>query len=96
MSRLGDNPFLQESGLDALIQNYKKAPRGTHKKLDRVITKSTQEGLREGSTRATFIVNEDQLEKIKKIAYYDRKKIRHVVEEAFGLYISQNKAEGEE
>jgi hypothetical protein len=56
---------------------------GRPRTISRVITKSSQIGIREGFTRATFIVSEDLLEKIKALAYWERKEIKTVVEEAF-------------
>ena len=46
------------------------------------ITKSSQEGTKENETRATFIVNEDLLEKLKAIAYWDRVMIKEVINTA--------------
>lgn len=45
----------------------------------KVITKSSQEGTKENETRATFIINEELLEKLKAIAYWDRLLIKDVV-----------------
>ncbi|WP_040614933.1 hypothetical protein [Rickettsia endosymbiont of Ixodes scapularis] len=38
--------------------------------------------------RATFVVNAEQLEKLKAISYWQRKKIKDTVEDAFNFYIS--------
>ena len=46
------------------------------------ITKSSQEGTKENETRATFIVNEDLLEKLKAVAYWDRVMIKDVINTA--------------
>lgn len=48
----------------------------------RQITKTSQEGTKENETRATFIVNEDLLEKVKAIAYWERIRIKDVVDRA--------------
>ena len=53
-----------------------------------VIT-SVQRGLKVGETRATFIVKEDALEKIKAIAYWDRQNIKDIVQIAIDAYIKQ-------
>lgn len=42
---------------------------GRPKTVEKEITKTSQIGTREDETRATFIVNESQLEKMKAIAY---------------------------
>ena len=51
------------------------------------IAKSSQEGLQDGWTRATFILRKDHLEKIKSLAYWDRKQVKEVMEEALGGYL---------
>lgn len=53
------------------------------------ITKTSQLGTKDTETRATFIVNEELLEKVKAIAYWDRVQIKDVVGEALGTYIIQ-------
>jgi len=54
------------------------------------ITKSSQEGTKENETRATFIVNEDLLEKLKAIAYWDRLLIKDVINTAFEEAINKH------
>ncbi len=49
---------------------------------------SVQKGLKVGETRATFIVKEDTLEKIKAIAYWDRQNIKDVMQTAIENYIT--------
>ena len=51
------------------------------------IAKSSQEGLQDGWTRATFILRKDHLEKVKALAYWDRKKVKEVIDEALGAYL---------
>ena len=51
------------------------------------IAKSSQEGLQDGWTRATFILRKDHLEKIKSLAYWDRKQVKEVMDEALGDYL---------
>lgn len=46
------------------------------------VTKSSQEGTKEHETRATFIVREDLLDKLKAIAYWERTMIKEVVNTA--------------
>ena len=59
----------------------KQKKRGRPKTSMRVITKSSQEGTKEGYTRATFIMREDYLEKIKTQARREKKEIKQVLEE---------------
>jgi hypothetical protein len=65
-------------------------PRG---KRRRVITKTSQRGLPEGWERATLIVQEAHLEKIKALAYWERKKIKDVIAEAFSAYLDDKDVE---
>jgi CheY-like chemotaxis protein len=58
----------------------------TLSKGNRMISTS-QKGLPEGWTRATFIIRKDLLDKIKAIAYWDRKTIKVVLEEALDAYM---------
>ena len=48
---------------------------------------TTFKGLRPGWTRATFIVREETLQKLKAVAYWDRKELKRVVEEALAAYL---------
>lgn len=68
---------------------YKRTTKGRPKKNLREVTKSSQEGVKEGETRATFIVKEITLEKIKSISYWERVSIKQVVNEALKEYISK-------
>lgn len=69
-------------GLNSLLGDNPKPKRGRPKTSTRVVTKSSQEGTKEKETRATFIVKEDLLDKLKAIAYWDRKLIKEVVNTA--------------
>jgi len=53
------------------------------------ITKSSQKGTIENETRATFIINEDLLEKLKAIAYWERLLIKDVVNTALQETVAQ-------
>ncbi len=53
---------------------------------------SSQQGLKHGWTRATFILRKDHLEKIKSVSYWERKRIKEVVDEALRLYLKGKKA----
>ena len=70
-------------GLNSLLGDQPEKPkRGRPVTQTKEITKSSQEGTKEKETRATFIVNEDLLEKLKAIAYWDRALIKDVVNTA--------------
>lgn len=69
----------------------KPKKRGRPKGPTRMITKSSQVGIKEGYTRATFIVKEGILDKVKALAYWDRKTIKEVVEEALENHLKGRK-----
>ena len=48
-------------------------------------------GLTAGWTRNTFILRKEYMEKIKALAYWERKKIKDVVDEALGAYLKGKK-----
>ena len=55
--------------------------------IKREYEKSSQEGLPVNWTRATFIVREDLLEKLKNLAYTERRSIKEVINEAIEQFI---------
>jgi len=70
-------------GLNSLLGDQPDKPkRGRPVTQKKVITKSSQEGTKENETRATFIINEEILEKLKAIAYWDRLLIKDVINTA--------------
>jgi len=70
-------------GLNSLLgEQIEKPKRGRPVTSTREITKSSQEGTKENETRATFIINEELLEKLKAIAYWDRVLIKDVINTA--------------
>lgn len=86
-----------KGGLDSLLGDQPDKPkskRGRPQTQFKEITKSSQEGTKENETRATFIINEELLEKLKAIAYWDRVLIKEVVnnalQEAVAKYEKKN------
>jgi hypothetical protein len=70
-------------GLNSLLGDQPTKPgRGRPKTSTREITKSSQEGTKEAETRATFIVREELLDKLKAIAYWERALIKDVLDRA--------------
>jgi len=73
-------------GLSSLLGETNKEDKATKvgrpKTQFKEITKTSQEGTKENETRATFIINEELLDKLKAIAYWDRKLIKDVVNTA--------------
>jgi hypothetical protein len=55
--------------------------------IEVVAIKTSQKGLKKGWTRATFILRDDYLEKIKALAYWERKKVKEVVDDLLGCYL---------
>jgi hypothetical protein len=77
-------------GLNSLLGDQPEKPkRGRPATQVKEITKSSQEGTKENETRATFIVNEDLLEKLKAIAYWDRVLIKEVINTALQEAVSK-------
>lgn len=83
-----------KGGLGSLLGETDKVKRGRPKTSTRVVTKSSQEGTKVNETRATFIINEDLLDKLKAIAYWERKLIKEVInnslQETIEKYESKN------
>ena len=70
-------------GLNSLLGEQPEKPKkGRPITQTKEITKSSQEGTKEYETRATFIMNEELLEKLKAIAYWDRVLIKEVINTA--------------
>lgn len=63
-------------GLGSLLGDQPATKKGRPVTQTKVVTKSSQEGTKENETRATFIVNETLLEKLKAMAYWERLKIK--------------------
>ncbi len=70
-------------GLNSLLgEEAPKKKTGRPRTQKKKITKSSQEGTKENETRATFIVKEDLLEKLKALAYWERLMIKDVINKA--------------
>ena len=70
-------------GLNSLLGDQPEKPKkGRPVTQTKEITKSSQEGTKENETRATFIVNEELLEKLKAVAYWERRMIKEVIDSA--------------
>ena len=61
--------------------------------VSNVSTSASSKGLPKGWTRATFIVRQDLLHKVKRAAYWDRKQIKDIVMEALDAYLVDKKTE---
>ena len=85
---LGDNKIKEPVIKNSTVATTKKVGRPKDP-TKRTPTKSSQEGTKNDETRATFIVNEQLLEKLKNIAYWDRKKIKEVVGIALSEFVDE-------
>lgn len=82
-------------GLNSLLGDQpKKSKAGRPVTQTKEITKSSQEGTKENETRATFIVKEDLLEKLKAIAYWDRVLIKDVINTALEETVAKHEKKG--
>jgi len=94
-----------KGGLDSLLggspeeQEIKKRfdkvkPTAGRPKTKKTITKESQRGTKEGEIRATFILKESLVEKIKDMAYWERVQIKDfigsLIEEAISRYEKKN------
>ena len=59
--------------------------------MTRVKANSLEKGLQDGWTRATFVLRKDYLNKLKAVSYWDRKKMKEVIDEALGAYLRGRK-----
>jgi hypothetical protein len=58
-----------------------------------ISTSASAKGLPEGWTRATFILRQDLVHKVKRAAYWDRRQIKDVVTEALDAYLVDKKTD---
>jgi hypothetical protein len=84
-------PVVQETLADELkrLAQAKVNKVGRPRTNFKDVNKSSQEGTLEGETRATFILGENLLDKVKAVAYWDRLKIKEVVNTALEEYLSR-------
>jgi hypothetical protein len=83
VNRIKNNPL---DWIGQQEEEEKKGP-GRPRTIDREYTKSSQDGLQENWTRATFIVREDLLEKLKDLAYTNRTTIKDEINQALAEYL---------
>jgi hypothetical protein len=77
-------------GLNSLLGDTKQPEQAAElKAANKEITKTSQSGTKVKETRATFIVNEDLLEKMKALAYWDRVLIKDIVNSALEDYFAR-------
>jgi len=59
--------------------------------LPTVNANSLERGLQDGWTRATFVLRKDYLSKLKAVSYWERKKMKEVIDEALESYLKGRK-----
>ena len=73
--------------INELLANARKTPAGRPPTIKREIVNSSQEGLQENWTRATFIMREDLLKRLKDYAYTDRRSLKDIMNEMAEAYL---------
>lgn len=84
LTLLGENKEEQQlrKQIQQIEQQYKRDTRGRPKTNFKEVKSTSELGTLAGETRATFIVKEEHLTKLKQIAYWNRKQLKQVVAEA--------------
>ena len=82
-------------GLNSLLGNTDPAEQKIElsqvtKTEKKEITKTSQIGTKEKETRATFIVQEELLDKMKALAYWDRVLIKDIINQAMEDYVTKH------
>jgi len=83
---LGKQDLLDNSSLQSKPELQSKKS-----KQSNTVKKSTHKGLDDGWTRATFIMSETYLDKIKDYAYWERLQIKEVLNEALDNFFEDKK-----
>jgi hypothetical protein len=75
--------------LETLKDEIDKPKVGRPKSNFKEITKSSQQGTKEEETRATFIVKEELLDKLKAVAYWERMLVKDILNVALQEYVDK-------
>ncbi len=99
-SRIGSNPLAEKKGL-GWIKDTREGKQSMQSKQSIQSTqdtqsinikhKSTTKGLPSGWIRHTAIIREEYLNKLKSLAYWERKQIKEVIDEALSNYLKDKK-----
>jgi hypothetical protein len=85
-----------KGGLDSILgeaTGKKLVKRGRPQTNLKIVTKTSQVGTKMNETRATFIINEEQLENIKALAHWERLSIKEVMFQAIDAHLATKKRE---
>lgn len=77
----------KEQIIDEMLSDVRKSPAGRKSTIKRETTNSSQDGLQENWTRATFIMREDLLKRLKDYAYTDRRSLKAILSEMLEAYL---------
>ena len=90
VKRIQEEPLMVKAVGSANISPATGKPkRGRPQTNYREVEKSSQTGCLEKETRATFIVNEEDLEKFKAVAYWERLSLKEAIGTAIKDYIGK-------
>lgn len=87
VSKFFEQPTAEQQEPQEEQRGIYRSPAGRPQTIKREYEKSSQEGLPLNWTRATFIVREDLLERLKDLAYTERRSIKEVINDAIEQYI---------
>lgn len=93
--RMGIDPLAWINQEPEQMETIKASKTGRPRTIRREYEKSSQENLPENWTRATFIVREDRLKRLKDYAYNDRRSLKDIVNEMIEQYLAQKEFEVE-
>lgn len=88
LNKIANNTDEMRKGLEILpgqTENGRK--KGRPRTNFRKIVKSSQQGLRDGYTRATFIVKEDKLRKLKALTLVEYKPIKDIIDDMLSEFL---------
>ena len=90
-----ENQTTENQTTEELTAAYIQKKRGPGRPVTQLkkIKNSSQLGTLEGETRATFIVREDQLEEMKRLAYWERIKVKDIVIQGIDKVLNEYKRE---
>jgi predicted ArsR family transcriptional regulator len=86
-----ESVFFDLSDEDKAKREKEKRKVGRPQTVFKTITKSSQEGTKENETRATFILNEELLDKLKAVAYWDRLLVKDALNTILLEYFDKKK-----
>lgn len=80
-----------KNGMNSLLggsDDQENPKRGRPKTTPTIVVNTSKAGTKENETRATFLVNDDQLKRVKALAYWERVSIKDVLAEALEKHLS--------